>query len=38
MTGAIHADLDQARQEAAALADCLDGIVAPGREIGRAHV
>jgi hypothetical protein len=31
MTGAIHADMDKARQEAAALADCLDGIASPGR-------
>jgi hypothetical protein len=31
MTGAVHADMDKARQEAAALADCLDGIAAPGR-------
>jgi hypothetical protein len=30
-SGTIHADLDKARQEAAALADCLDGIAAPGR-------
>jgi hypothetical protein len=31
MTGAVHTDLDKTRQEAAALADCLDGIAAPGR-------
>ena len=31
MTGAIHADLDKARQQAAALSDCLDGIASPGR-------
>jgi hypothetical protein len=30
MTGAVHADLEKARQEAA-LADCLDGIAAPDR-------
>jgi hypothetical protein len=31
MTGAIYVELDKARQQAAALADCLDGIGSPGR-------
>jgi hypothetical protein len=31
MTGAIYVELDKARQQAAALADCLDGISSPGR-------
>jgi hypothetical protein len=30
--GAIHADLNKAKQQAAALAACLDGIASPGRD------
>ena len=29
--GAIYAELDKARAQTAALADCLDGIGSPGR-------
>jgi hypothetical protein len=31
MTGAIYADLDEVKARVTALADCLDGIAAPGR-------